>query len=90
MPTQNRTALPVLVAHSAVLQVPAVVMSIVGGLLIYGTIISFGRRMYDVEESVGSVRSKDARGGSTVRKFEKWQHNEISHTPVPAVRELDH
>ena len=63
MPTQNRTALPVLVAHSAVLQVPAVVMSIVGGLLIYGTIISFGRRMYDdVEESVGSVRSKDSRG----------------------------
>lgn len=63
MPTQNRTALPVLVAHSAVLQVPAVVISIVGGLLIYGTIISFGRRMYDdVEESVGSVRSKDARG----------------------------
>ena len=41
MPTQNRTALPVLVAHSAVPQVPAVVMSIVGGLLIYGTIISF-------------------------------------------------
>jgi hypothetical protein len=78
MPTQNRTALPVLVAHSAVLQVPAVVMPIVGGLLIYGTIISFGRRMCDdVEESVGSVRSKDARGegvsgsksGSTMRSL---------------------
>jgi Vacuolar protein sorting 55 len=63
MPTQSRTALPVLVAHSAVLQVPAVVMSIVGGPLMYGTIISFGRKIYDdVEESVGSVRSKDARG----------------------------
>ena len=63
MPTQNITALPVLVAHSAVLQVPAVVMSIVDGLLIYGTIISFGRRIHDdVEESVGSVRSKDAHG----------------------------
>jgi hypothetical protein len=41
MPTQNRIALPVLVAHSAVIQVPAVVMSIVGSLLIYGTITSF-------------------------------------------------
>ncbi|KIW96809.1 uncharacterized protein Z519_02200 [Cladophialophora bantiana CBS 173.52] len=34
-------ALPVLLAHSALIQVPAMVMSIVGGLLIYGTIISF-------------------------------------------------
>ena len=38
-------------------------MSIVGGLLMYSTIISFGRKIYDdVEESVGSMRSKDARG----------------------------
>ncbi len=37
----NNTALPVLLAHCALIQVPAMVMSIVGGLLIYGTIISF-------------------------------------------------
>ncbi|KIX10589.1 uncharacterized protein Z518_01673 [Rhinocladiella mackenziei CBS 650.93] len=34
-------ALPVLLAHCALIQVPAMVMSIIGGLLIYGTIISF-------------------------------------------------
>lgn len=34
-------ALPVLLAHCALIQLPAMVMSIVGGLLIYGTIISF-------------------------------------------------
>ena len=63
MLTQSRTALPVLVAHAAVLQVPTVVMLIVGGLLMYGTIFSFGRKIYDdVEESVGNVRTKDARG----------------------------
>jgi len=36
-------ALPVLLAHCALINVPAMVMSIVGGLLIYGTIISFTR-----------------------------------------------
>ncbi|KZF21387.1 vacuolar protein sorting 55 superfamily protein [Xylona heveae TC161] len=35
-------ALPVLFAHCGLIQVPAMIMSIVGGLLIYGTIISFG------------------------------------------------
>jgi len=35
-------ALPVLLAHSHIIAVPAMVMSIAGGLLIYGTIISFG------------------------------------------------
>lgn len=35
------TALPVLLAHCALIQVPAMAMSIIGGLLIYGTIISF-------------------------------------------------
>lgn len=35
------TALPALLAHSGLIQVPAMVMSIIGGLLIYGTIISF-------------------------------------------------
>ncbi|KAL6242837.1 Vacuolar protein sorting-associated protein 55 [Rhinocladiella similis] len=34
-------ALPVLLAHCALIKIPAMVMSIVGGLLIYGTIISF-------------------------------------------------
>lgn len=35
------TALPTLLAHSGLIIVPAMVMSIIGGLLIYGTIISF-------------------------------------------------
>lgn len=35
------TALPVLLAHSYIISVPAMVMSVIGGLLIYGTIISF-------------------------------------------------
>jgi len=35
------TALPALLAHSAQIQYPAMVMSIIGGLLIYATIISF-------------------------------------------------
>lgn len=34
-------ALPVLLAHCGMIAVPAMAMSIVGGLLIYGTIISF-------------------------------------------------
>jgi hypothetical protein len=34
-------ALPVLLAHCALITMPAMAMSIVGGLLIYGTIISF-------------------------------------------------
>ncbi|KAF1966437.1 vacuolar protein sorting 55 [Bimuria novae-zelandiae CBS 107.79] len=34
-------ALPTLLYHSATIQAPAAVMSVVGGLLIYGTIISF-------------------------------------------------
>ena len=34
-------ALPALLAHCALIQYPAMAMSIVGGLLIYGTIISF-------------------------------------------------
>ena len=35
------TALPVLLAHCGLIAVPAMAMSIIGGLLIYGTIISF-------------------------------------------------
>ncbi|KAJ9131081.1 hypothetical protein NKR23_g11869 [Pleurostoma richardsiae] len=34
-------ALPVVLAHSNLIQIGAMIMSIVGGLLIYGTIISF-------------------------------------------------
>ncbi|PSS00832.1 vacuolar protein sorting 55 [Coniella lustricola] len=42
-------ALPVVLAHSALITTGAMVMSIAGGLLIYGTIISFG--MFFQEES---------------------------------------
>ncbi|QSZ29442.1 hypothetical protein DSL72_003956 [Monilinia vaccinii-corymbosi] len=35
-------ALPAVLAHSHVITVPAMVMSITGGVLIYGTVISFG------------------------------------------------
>jgi len=34
-------ALPAVLAHSGAIEVPAMVMSILGGILIYGTIISF-------------------------------------------------
>ncbi|KAL2891074.1 Vacuolar protein sorting-associated protein 55 [Ceratocystis lukuohia] len=40
--------LPMILAHAALIQVEAMIMSIVGGLLIYGTIISFG--MFFAEE----------------------------------------
>ncbi|KAF7845930.1 hypothetical protein BT93_L0006 [Corymbia citriodora subsp. variegata] len=36
-------ALPILLAHCALIKFPAMIMSIVGGLLIYGTIISFSQ-----------------------------------------------
>jgi hypothetical protein len=35
------TALPVVLAHSNIIETGAMVMSVIGGLLIYGTIISF-------------------------------------------------
>ncbi|KAJ2985238.1 hypothetical protein NUW58_g5642 [Xylaria curta] len=43
-------ALPVVLAHSNIIEVPAMVMCIVGGLLIYGTIISFGMSFQDEQE----------------------------------------
>ncbi|KAL1863780.1 Vacuolar protein sorting-associated protein 55 [Paecilomyces lecythidis] len=43
-------ALPALLAHSGVIQIPAMVMSILGGLLIYGTIISFSMFFREQEE----------------------------------------
>ena len=39
--TDAGLALPTLLAHCALIKMPAMVMSIIGGLLIYGTIISF-------------------------------------------------
>ncbi|PHH74469.1 hypothetical protein CDD82_4915 [Ophiocordyceps australis] len=35
-------ALPIVLAHSDLIRVEAMIMSIIGGLLIYGTVISFG------------------------------------------------
>ncbi|TDZ12961.1 Vacuolar protein sorting-associated protein 55 [Colletotrichum sidae] len=43
-------ALPVVLAHSNLIQVEAMVMSIIGGLLIYGTIISFGMFFQEDQE----------------------------------------
>lgn len=43
-------ALPVVLAHCALIQIPAMVMSIIGGLLIYGTIISFTMFFRETEE----------------------------------------
>ncbi|GAB7351329.1 hypothetical protein MBLNU459_g1738t1 [Dothideomycetes sp. NU459] len=43
-------ALPIVLAHCALIQVPAMVMSIVGGLLIYATIISFTMFFREEEE----------------------------------------
>ena len=42
-------ALPIVLAHTAQITIPAMIMSIVGGLLIYATIISF--TMFFREES---------------------------------------
>lgn len=43
-------ALPAVLAHSGSIQVPAMIMSILGGLLIYGTIISFSMFFQETEE----------------------------------------
>ncbi|KID91983.1 Vacuolar protein sorting 55 superfamily [Metarhizium guizhouense ARSEF 977] len=43
-------ALPVVLAHSDLIRVEAMVMSIVGGLLIYGTIISFSLFFHEEQE----------------------------------------
>lgn len=43
-------ALPALMAHSHLIQYPAMAMSIIGGLLIYGTIISFTTFFKEEEE----------------------------------------
>lgn len=46
---RKKTALPIVLAHSNLISVGAMFMSVAGGLLIYGTIISFG--MFFQEES---------------------------------------
>ncbi|KAK4241254.1 vacuolar protein sorting 55 [Achaetomium macrosporum] len=43
-------ALPVILAHSNIISVPAMVMSVIGGLLIYGTIISFAMFFQEEQE----------------------------------------
>jgi len=43
-------ALPVVLAHSHLIETGAMVMSVVGGLLIYGTIISFGMFFQEEQE----------------------------------------
>ncbi|RYP10530.1 hypothetical protein DL765_008099 [Monosporascus sp. GIB2] len=43
-------ALPVVLAHSHLIEMGAMVMCIVGGLLIYGTIISFGMFFQEEQE----------------------------------------
>jgi hypothetical protein len=44
------TALPIILAHSEIITVGATVMCIIGGLLIYGTIISFGMFFQEEQE----------------------------------------
>ncbi len=44
------TALPVLLAHSNLISIPAMIMSVIGGLLIYGTIISFAMFFQEEQE----------------------------------------
>ncbi|KAK0720667.1 vacuolar protein sorting 55 [Lasiosphaeris hirsuta] len=43
-------ALPVILAHSQIIEVPAMIMSVIGGLLIYGTIISFAMFFQEEQE----------------------------------------
>lgn len=44
------TALPAVLAHSAIITIPAMIMSIIGGLLIYGTIVTFGMFFQEEQE----------------------------------------
>lgn len=43
-------ALPVVLAHAGLIQIEAMIMSIVGGLLIYGTVISFSMFFHEDQE----------------------------------------
>ncbi|KAG0648187.1 Vacuolar sorting-associated 55 [Hyphodiscus hymeniophilus] len=44
------STLPAVLAHSEIIRIPAMIMSITGGLLIYGTIISFGMFFQEEQE----------------------------------------
>jgi hypothetical protein len=44
------TALPAVLAHSELIRLSAMIMSIAGGLLIYGTIISFSMFFQEEQE----------------------------------------
>ncbi len=44
------TALPVVLTHSGIIEVGAMFMSIIGGLLIYGTVISFSMFFQEEQE----------------------------------------
>lgn len=46
----NTPALPIVLAHTGQISVPAAAMSIAGGLLIYSTIISFSLSFREDEE----------------------------------------
>lgn len=48
--TDDTVALPIVLAHCDQIKIPAMIMSIIGGLLIYGTIISFGLFFREQEE----------------------------------------
>ena len=43
-------ALPFVLAHCGLIQIEAMIMSIIGGLLIYGTIISFSMFFHEEQE----------------------------------------
>jgi Vacuolar protein sorting 55 len=43
-------ALPAILAHSHIIEIPAMIMCIIGGLLIYGTIISFSMFFQEEQE----------------------------------------
>ncbi|UQC82473.1 vacuolar protein sorting 55 [Colletotrichum lupini] len=58
-------ALPIVLAHSDLIQVEAMVMSIIGGLLIYGTIISFSMRWGSSVSRSSRSSSRSSDGGHT-------------------------
>ena len=49
----NWVALPAVLAHSHIIQIPAMIMSVLGGLLIYGTIITFTMFFAEERDDVG-------------------------------------
>lgn len=47
---ENGVALPIVLAHAQIIVPAAMIMSVAGGLLIYGTIISFGMFFQEDQE----------------------------------------